>query len=147
MSIAKLRYSDLLDAFEFVSSGAPFDSRAFIDRDTGTIHYLSPEFDFEEEVPDDLETSDRYVEVPHKHDLDLGHNLVLSFVEQELPGEYETVSEFLRKKGAYGRFKDFLNSRNQLERWYEYESRETEKALRLWCDENAVELTDDSSVA
>jgi hypothetical protein len=145
VSKAKLSYSELLDAFEFVSASAPLDNRAFIDRETGKIHCLSSGFDFEEEVPDDLESSDRYVEVPRKYDLDLGRDVVLSFIKQELPGEYETVFAFFRRKGAYRRFKEFLDSRNQLERWYEYESRETEKALRLWCDENGLELTDDSS--
>ncbi|CAI8925130.1 UPF0158 family protein [Methylocaldum szegediense] len=145
MSKAKLSYSELLDAFEFVSASAPMDNRAFIDRGNGKIHYLASELDFEEKIPDDLESSNRYVEVPHKYDLDLGRNFILSFIQQELPDEYETVSEFFRRKGAYRRFKDFLDSRNQLERWYEYQSRETEKALRLWCDENGLELIDDSS--
>jgi hypothetical protein len=37
----------------------------------------------EEDLPDDLETSDRYLAIPHKNDLDLGNNLALRFVEEQ----------------------------------------------------------------
>lgn len=143
--IVKIRISELLDALEFVSSSASFDSSAFIDRETGAIHYRSSEVGVVEEIPDDIETSDRYVAVPRKNDLNLGRELVLSFAEQELPADYETVCAFFRKKGAYARFKDFLARRNLLERWYAYESRETEAALRLWCRDNAIEIADEAA--
>jgi hypothetical protein len=29
-----------------------------------------------------------------------------------------------------------------LERWYEFEQRATEQALREWCDENGIQLVD-----
>lgn len=148
MPIARIRYSELLQAFEFVSFGAPFEHSAFIDPDTGAIYCVSSEIEIEEELPDDLatpddlETSNRYIEVPHKNDLDLGRNLALSFTAEEIPGECETVAAFFRKKGAYARFKDLLGARDLLEHWYAFESRETEKALCLWCLENGIELID-----
>ena len=54
---------------------------------------------------DDLETSDRYIAIPHKNDLDLGRNLALRLVEQQLPAYYGRVVGHFRRKGAYTRFK------------------------------------------
>ncbi|MBI4985928.1 MAG: hypothetical protein HZC24_11490 [Rhodocyclales bacterium] len=140
--VAAVNLSDLLDAIDFVSGGELFDHRAFIDPDTGAIHFLSSEAEFED-VPDDIDTSDRYIAVPHKKDLDLGRRLALSFADEATPDEYGTVDAFFRKKGAYARFKDFLDARRLLERWYAYEASETEKAVRAWCADNGIALADE----
>ena len=50
----------------------------------------------------------------HKNDLGLGQDLVMSFIEQELPDEFNTVASYFRKNGAYRRFKDLLEERDQL---------------------------------
>lgn len=140
--VATVRYSELLDAFEFVSFGGLIGHGAYIDPDSGAIYCVSSEIEMDDEVPDDLESSDRYIAVPHKTDLDLGRDLVLSFVGGELPDDYDTVAAYFRKKGAYGRFKDLLDARNLLERWHEFEARETEKALRAWCLANDIDIID-----
>lgn len=144
-SVTKLRYADLLTACEFVSAGGVIDSGAYIDRDTGAIHYLSSEFDFDEELPPDLESSDRYIAVPNKYDLDLGRRLVLSFIDRELPNDYGTVAAFFRKKGAYARFKNFLENRRLLQRWYDFQTLRTEEALREWCREKGIAIIDEAS--
>lgn len=38
------------------------------------------------------------------------------------------------------RYKVLLESKGQLEAWYEFENKATEKALRNWCKENGIEL-------
>lgn len=136
-----LKYADLLDAFDFVSFGAPFESSAFICVDTGVIHYRSDTLELDEEVAEDLETSDRYIAIPHKNELNLGRDLVLTFVDQELPGDHGTVAGFFRSKGAYSRFKQLLESRGVLEAWYTFEAHAVEAALRQWCEENDVQLS------
>ena len=138
-----VKYAELLDAFEFVSSGAPFEHSAYICADTGAIYWASSMIELEEKVPDNFETSDRYIAVPHKNDLNLGRNLALSFVEQELPDDYNTVAGFFRNRGAYSRFKDLLESRGELEKWYMFEASAMETALREWCQENGVPLSHD----
>ena len=138
---ATVNYSELLDAFDFVSAGAPFENSAYIDGNTGAIIWVSPMMDLEgNEVPDDLKTSDRYIAVPHKYDLDLGHLLALSFVDQELPDEYRTIADFFRKKGAYRRFKDWLDKCDLLEKWYRFEATVIEQTLRSWCKAKNIEL-------
>src|SRR4029453_19281752 len=74
-----VKYEDISLAFDFVSSAAPMLNTAFISLETGEIYWVSELSPLEEEVPDDLGESDRYVAIPHKNDLDLGSNLALSF--------------------------------------------------------------------
>ena len=62
-----VKYDDLSAAFDFVSFGAPMEHSAYISLETGAIYWMSELNPLEEEVPDDLETSDRYIAVPHKN--------------------------------------------------------------------------------
>ena len=135
--------AEMRDAFEFVSVGGSLGAEAYISRDTGKIYLRTVDGDVmeeEDEIPDDVETSDRYIAVPHKTELDLGRTLVLRFTEQELPGDYDTVRDQFRRKGAYARFKRLLEARGALQRWYDYEERATEEALRNWCQDNDILL-------
>ncbi|MDR3537457.1 MAG: UPF0158 family protein [Acetobacteraceae bacterium] len=127
-------------AFEFVSGATPHANGAYICIETGKIYWTSSMFDVPEPVPDDVEDPDRYISVPHKNDLDLGRALALSFIEQALPDEYDEVWEFFHRRGAYGHFKRLLESRRQLEQWYEYENSMTDEALLRWCEENGLQL-------
>jgi len=135
-----VRFDDLLLAFEFVSGGPPMEHNAYVFIDTGRIYWTSDLDSMEGEIPDDLETSDRYIAIPHKNDLDLGRNLALRFVEQELPERYGRAEAFFRSRGAYARFKQLLESEGVLEKWYKFEAELVEKALRGWCAENGIQF-------
>jgi hypothetical protein len=87
-------------------------------------------------LPDDLETSDRYIAIPHKNDLDLGNRLALRFVEEQLPDRYSDAEDCFRRRGAYARFKELLAAEGSLEKWYAFEAESTERALRHWCKAN-----------
>ena len=134
-------YDDLSMAFDFVSYAAPMEHSAYVSLDTGKVYWTSDSSEaFDEEVPDDLETSDRYLAIPHKNELDLGRRLALRFVEQALPARYDQVEGFFRRQGAYARFKDLLEREGVLEGWYSFEAAAVESALRQWCAENGLEL-------
>jgi hypothetical protein len=45
------------------------------------------------------------------------------------------------KRGAYQKFRALLTQRNALDRWYDFESKATEQALREWCELNSIEVT------
>jgi hypothetical protein len=135
--MVKVNYNDLFIAADFVSGGGGGAS-AYVCTETGAIHLVSSYIG--EEVPDDLETSDKYFAVPSKRELDLGFRLVLSFAADEMPDAYDEIGGIFRKKGAYGRFKDFLARKGALEKWYAYEEDATRAALRDWCEENGLEL-------
>ena len=98
----------------------------------------------DEEVPEDLDTSDRYISVPHKNDLDLGKNLVLRFAAQEMPDSHERVRSIFQRRGAYARFKQLLETKGVLEKWYRFEAEANDKALRAWCAENGMRIVEKS---
>jgi phosphinothricin acetyltransferase len=139
--VVKIKYDDLQSAFEFVSAGEPTEHNAYISLDTGQIYWVSDMADEEEEAPpEDLETSDRYIEVPHKKDLDLGRYLVTRFVRQVIPDSEHEVEAIFRRRGAYGRFKGLLDAKGQLEAWYRFEEAAQDEAMRTWCAENEIEI-------
>ena len=138
-------YEEISSAFEFVASGAPMEHSAYISLDTGQIYWASELASLDEELPDDLDTSDRYLVVPHKTELDLGKNLALRFAAQELPDSYEQVASIFRRKGAYGRFKQLLEDNGVLENWYKFEAEASDKALREWCAANDIQIVEGSA--
>jgi hypothetical protein len=58
-------------------------------KETGETYYVSTLGD-SDELPDDLDENEKYINIPHKNDLDLGRNLVFNFISTNLPGELET---------------------------------------------------------
>ncbi len=138
--MATVNFSELLNAYESANFGTMFGTTAYVCSETGAVYVTSTEDDLGEEVPEDVETSDRYLMVPTKADLDLGSSLAFRFTRQEMPEAYGDVASMFSKKGAYGRFKALLEQRNKVERWYEFEEAETEAALRVWCEVNGLQV-------
>jgi hypothetical protein len=145
MDAAPVRLSELRDALLFVSSGvsAGTDSAAYIAIDTGKIYWKSDWADPDDPLPEDLEESDNYIEVPDKRLLNLGRGLVLAFIEEASPSDFDRVAGFFKRRGAYARFKDLLDERGLLQRWYDFENQAEREALRAWCEENDISLIDD----
>ena len=125
-------FQELLNSFEFVSSGGGLND-AFICRQTGKIHWRSENSDLDEledELPDDVEDDEKYIAIPDKRELDLGKPLVLDFAREFLSDDFDEVRYMFGKSGAYKKFRALLTRRNVLERWYDFESKATERALR-----------------
>ena len=71
-------FSELLLAFEFVSSGGMGENEAYFDRQSGKIYWHS-EFGYnDEQLPDEIDDK-KYILIPDKRELDLGKPLVLDF--------------------------------------------------------------------
>jgi hypothetical protein len=134
-------YSELSDAYEFGAAGGDGESSAYLSLDTGKFYCISDFIDPEEQLPDDLETSARYLLLPEKSELGLGKRLALRFVEEQTPALLPTAEEIFRHKGAYARYKDLLESQGALERWYQFEAEATRNALLQWCSEHEVRVT------
>jgi hypothetical protein len=137
----KIEYSELELAFDFVGFGQPYQNQAYIDKESGKIYWHSEFGDNEEELPDDID-DEKYIEIPHKNELDLGKSLVLDFTYRNIPEQTGKVEGFFRRKGAYSKFKTLLENIGALDTWYEFESSMREKALRNWCKENGIEIHD-----
>lgn len=125
----------LQDAVEWVSCDF-LDNEAYICRQTGKIHWISGDSGSidEEDVPEDIHDDDKYLPVPDKRDLDLGNQLAFDFTSQYLAEHYNDVRDKFRRRGAYRRFKGFLERKGMLEKWYAYSEEQEMKALAEWCE-------------
>ena len=137
----KMKYSDIEDAFNYISSCQQYEHTTILDKSTGQIHYRS-EMAGIDEIPEELWGSDNAIEIPHKNDLNLGNQLVFDFVNSVTPEDYERVRDIFNRRGAYSRYKDFLDSKGLLQKWYDFEKITMEKAIRQWCREHKIELDD-----
>lgn len=135
----------LTDALLFIDDLSS-DAEAWVCRETGAVHIrpgllaadmLGPDA---KDLPEDLDSSDRYLSLPNSRDLDLGRPLVFRFVEEVLPEDERLVHDMFHKKGAYRRWRELLERRNVLQRWYDFQRDATEAALRAWCEENGLRL-------
>ena len=111
---------------------------AYLSKETGAIYWHSEFGDNFEELPADIDEEDKYVSIPHKNDLGLGKRLAIEFAEVFLAEDVRKVREIFSRGGAYGRFKDLLENRKMLSRWYEFEASAQKEALLKWCQDNGV---------
>ncbi len=138
-------FEEILNAFEFVSAGGLGEHQAFLCIQSGKIYWHSDLSDLDEaddELPEDVEDDEKYLEIPDKRELDLGKPLALDFARQVLPGDFDEVRRMFRRRGAYANFKHLLARRQVLEQWYDFEQKATERALREWCELNSIVLAD-----
>jgi hypothetical protein len=134
-----IAFSEIQDAFLFVSSAEYGMNSAILCKDSGRIYYRSEAGGIDEIDEEELDC-DTFIEIPHKNDLDLGQELVFEFVELHLADEMTSVQRIFHGRGAYGRFKDLLEQKGMLQRWYDFENLREEEALRQWCTENEISL-------
>ena len=133
-----IKFSDIEDAFFFVSMGEMYMNSAILCIETGQIFYNS-DFGDSDELPEYIDDDpDKYIEIPHKNELNLGKPLVLEFSAMYLSDNLEKVNSFFLKKGAYSKFKNLLESKGLLDKWYQFEEEEQNKALREWLNENDI---------
>jgi hypothetical protein len=137
-------FQEILFAHDFVGSGAEGLHRAILCRRTGKI-YLHSEFsdleEFNDELPNDVEDDEKYIDIPDKRELDLGKPLALDFAREFLPNDFDEVRYMFSKRGAYPKFKALLARRKAIDRWHDFEAKAIERALREWCEFNSIEIT------
>jgi Uncharacterised protein family (UPF0158) len=135
-------FTELSDAVDFVSAGNMEENRAYLCKESGKIYHhseLVPDLD---ELPEDVDDEERYLRIPDRRSLDLGKPLALDFAREFLPDDFDQVRDFFRRKGAYAKFKNLVARRGVLDRWYDFETKAQEQALREWCEDNLIEIVD-----
>jgi hypothetical protein len=135
----KVKFEDLEMAYEFVSSAPYGENVALLDGATGNIFYSSM-ITGDDEITEDMWASEDTIEIPGKMELGLGKQLVFEFVEHHIPDDVRQIREFFSRRGAYSRYKEFLDSKGLLEKWYDFEETAQQEALRHWCVKNEIEL-------
>ena len=138
--MVRFSFSDIEDAFMFVSSDSPGMASAVLRKDTGKILYRSEIAGIDEMEEEEKLAWDVWIPIPHKNDLNLGRHLVFDFVAARLPDDCASVEVMFRSHGAYYRYKNLLERRGLLQEWYDFENSQEEHALRQWCENNGIEL-------
>ncbi len=134
-----INFSDIEDAIFFISGQQQGVNSAYLSLTTGQIYYLSG-FGDSDELPDDFETSDQYLELPHKNDLDQGRPLVDVFTAKNAPQLTNKVFEIFNRSGAFRNFKGLMEENGLLEKWYEFENNSEALAIKQWCKENKLPI-------
>ena len=137
----QVKITDIEMAIEFVSPDM-FGSKAYINIETGEIHYAGGLVD--ESEPSDSYENGEYLSIPGKSDLDLGASVVIDFVDEYIPEKAQQVYKIFNRKGAYSRFKDLLESLNQLDNWFNYEQEALREAALEWCRENNIDVSNET---
>jgi hypothetical protein len=139
-------FREICDALEFVSmDGGLGEHGAVLCRRTGKVYWHSEFSDVDglnDQLPDDIEDDEKYVAIPDKRELGLGKPLVLDFVREFLPDNFDEVRSIFAKRGAYPKFRALLERRNAVDRWHDFESKATERALRDWCKLHSIAVAD-----
>ena len=134
-----MKFADLELAFEFHNDGDPYDHVTYISRSTGRT-YICSEMGGDDELPEDVEENDDYVEIPHKYDLDLGKELVWEFVDRQIPGLKNKVQGIFSRRGAYGLNEAFLANLDLLDAWHRFEDERRKEALLTWCKDAGISI-------
>ena len=139
------KFAKIREAFEFANTSGDMEIfRAYVCRQSGETYYQADEMYSEplDELPDDIEDATKYVRLPDKRDLNLGKPLVLAFVREFLPGDFDDVRYSFQRRGGYSKFKALLARRRAIESWHAFENEATEQALREWCKEEEISIED-----
>jgi hypothetical protein len=57
-------------------------------------------FDFDDEMPDDIDDEGRYIEIPDKKSLGLGKPLVMRFARDCMAADLDRVRDIFSRRGA-----------------------------------------------
>jgi hypothetical protein len=139
----RTQLDDLEWAFETCSGSEMGDEiHAYVCKKTGAIVYDAENVSGEPCPVEDIDCHDDYVHVPDKYELDLGTALVWKFVAKQIPGLEPKVRELFSRRGAYRRWKNFLERMDLLEAWYSFENESTRQALLDWCESEEIPITE-----
>lgn len=139
--MATVKLDELEGAAMMVEDGGG-SATALVSRETGLIHLLNDEYmDEEAPMPSASGDNDGYVSVPPAGTLGIGDALVLRFAATHLAEDQDTVRELFRDRNTEG-FARLLEERGAGAAWEGFHEQATRTALRLWCEENGLQLAD-----
>ena len=87
-----------------------------------------------------LKKPNDYIGLPSKFDLN-EYRIMESFII-EVPSEKqkEVLLNAIKGKGAFAKFRKYVEQFNLLEKWYEYDNNALTEFAKNWCRENEIEF-------
>jgi hypothetical protein len=140
-----VKFKDLLEAFQVSDFGAGSEECVTVCRRTGQIYWPSDEMLTgipPDDLPDDVNDEEKYFQLPGKKELGLGKPVALDFAREFLPQAFDDVRYMFSRRGAYPRFHALLMREGLRERWHVFEAAAEERALREWCVDMEIELSE-----
>ncbi len=135
-----IRYSEIKNAFDFVSAGNPGDNVAYVSTADGEIYYYSSVLGLDETRGLDIHSAG-YITVPHRQSVDMESEMAYDFVDEHLPEHYAGVRDmFADEINAEGNFRNILEARGLLVEWHAYREKKIEEYLREWCRSKNIGL-------
>jgi hypothetical protein len=134
--------NELESAVMYVSVGGGVENTAYVNRETGEIFYDSADDQRDEDFPDDVSENDKYILIPSERELDLGISLRPNFIQAHAPKLYDEAFTASRKPKAYGRLRELIERTGLVERWYRFQQDALYAALRQWCADNDLTISE-----
>lgn len=129
-------YSDLLEAYESFAGISDYEATVFvnIEKEKIVLWYAEGLVDDEEHERVECElTQGKWMELPKKQELNLGVKLVFRFANAYFSeDDIQKVSRIFSRKGAYQKWRSFLESKDMVQEWYRFRDEEQDKALKRW---------------
>lgn len=111
--------------------------------DTGAVYLRSDALDEElAPLPEDIDTSNRYMPVPRVGSLALGLELVFDFADAALPDDAERVREMFKRAGGYREFSELVEQKGLSGHWHVFREAQTRAVLGAWCEQHGLQLAE-----
>ncbi len=143
--------ADLVDALDSLTEMA----QAYLDRETGEVHRLTDDdFSAAEREDDELvdwerevvelarairdDEAGRYLALPDKHEIHeyrFLEDFAYSYPDEAIA---EDLSDVIRGRGAFRRFRDAVHRLGIAEEWYEYRYQRLRDVAKEWCEAEGV---------
>jgi hypothetical protein len=137
-----IRFEDLLWGLQFVSVDPEGANEACVNRTTGenrcrsALDTLEPEMT----LPEDADERD-WIGIPGPKELGLGKPAVLEFASAHMESDFDQIRDIFGRSGAYRRFRALLERRGATARWYEYYDAAEKAALRVWAEDEGLDIS------
>ncbi|MBC8144928.1 MAG: hypothetical protein H7X80_05030 [bacterium] len=148
--IPKVNLADLLLVLECQSDS----SSAFVDGDTGEVHLLTEESEYDLDRPDEEFPEWQLPEIRVARAIEGGKGNYLALPTRFEINEYRFMERFIRDiendatrdrlnnaihgRGAFRAFKDAIRDLGLFDEWEQFRVREYEKIAIEWCEENGI---------
>jgi hypothetical protein len=150
----KVKIDDIIDAIDFDSDM----SESFLNTKTKQVCLFSYEelraAENDEDISDSadwyceavasakhyLETPDDYLPLPEKYDFN-EYRIMEKFISRVIISKQsEMLSQSIKGRGAFRRFKTMLERLGLLDEWYKYRGQKLREFVEFWCKENEIDF-------
>lgn len=135
----KVKLSDIIDALMSTNQ----ESEYFLDKKTGSIEWVSDMAMTEAEqqtVYDRLDAHGFY-RLPTQYEI-RDYEIMEEFTDTLTGAAREKLSNALRGRGAFRRFKDTVHHLGIAEQWYAFQDEAYRRKAVEWCEENGIGYED-----